>query len=195
MVLGALAIAFAVTGCTSTTWSFEKIDVGGNWKEYERFVPRDGLIRTVNGAFYRRTTSATEEYLIVSLTPARDITGKYALIFTSAANPGANEQVEFYGEVARSRLGLADVSNVDFLRAIAADFSFSTEDAYRREVSRLMAIALLRVAQSESTEPEEIPLFGELESATPRIPPGGASTFTDAGEGLTSFSYRTHSTD
>lgn len=190
IALASLAFLITTSGCTTANWSYEHITVGGTWQENRQYVPRDGQLRSVANVLYRDDSSRAEELLFITLSPAQVITGKYALTMRHARSVTEAAGVEFRAEIDREATGLQEVAQQDLLYALAAEFAFSTSDAYRKEAAQLIGLAILRTAQALQPA-EEIELFEELQPHAPRVPTGGTASISPLEGDHVQFGYRT----
>lgn len=178
----------APLGCAE--FSYNRIQLGQEQREYEPAFPADKTRRTPATVCYLETRLGHTDAMVVLLTRDRRVAGKlHAMHSERDFGFPAETHYRLRGEIDPTLVRLGATGPIDVLRAVADELTAAHADAYVREAHGWVAGGLVRLVQHWPHGGDAGPAVTRLSDILERIPSGGEARITVAGTGRFLIEY------
>ena len=176
-------------GCAN--WSFDRVQMGQQLREYERVFPESKARRTDRALCYlERDVLGRTDAVVLLLTRDRVVCGKLHAIYVRS-QLGAHETSTYTlrGEIDPELARYRSTGPIDMLRAVAAELTEPQDDNVTREALEWVAAGIVRLVQRWPHLGDEGPAFPRLTEMLERVPGGGVANLAVDERGVYQLSY------
>ena len=185
-----LAVCAALqAGCAG--WSYDRIRLGAEHREYERAFPEAGVRRTETTLCYlAQDRLGRTDAVVVLLTRDRRVCGKlHATHFERNYGFKVERGYALRGEVDPALAELSAAGPIDALRAIGDELTSTEGDTAARQTRAWVAAGLVRMVQHWPHVGDEGPAFTRLTDTLERVAGGGVTRITVNARGVYELEY------